>query len=164
MEYAVVLSAARRQWQQRFRVPNLSEIKTKILQYSLKIYTFILNTFQNLKARKKIQFSKENSLLFFETKFTSINFAALYSRCKPPGSRRSLGSTMNNNSDGFQTCLVLSGRLNSSDFHSFFSTLRHSLKPAPEPNTRPLLRGGTGKPEVLAIRHIIKQVPLGGTF
>ncbi len=162
MEDAVVLSATRHRWQQRFRDPKLS--KLKILHHFLKINTFVLNTFQKLKALKRIQINKRNSLLFLEPHITSINFAALYSRCKPPGSRRSFFSTMNNNSVGFKTCMVQSSRLKSPDFPSFFSTIRPSSKPAPEPDTLPLSIGGTGKPDILAIRHLLGKVPFGGTL
>ena len=121
MVYAAVLSAAQCNWQTRFRDLKLS--KLKILQYILNINTFVLNTSQKLRALKNILINQQISLLFLELHIHWINFGALYSRCKPPGSRRSLFSRIHINSVGFKNCMFQDSRLIITDSPSFYSTI-----------------------------------------
>jgi hypothetical protein len=128
MEDAVVFSAAPHHWQSRFRNPVLS--RQKILHHFLKITTFVLNTSQKLKALRKIQLSKQNSLHFLERHVTSLNFGAFYSRCKPPGTKGSFSSGIKIILVRFRTCQVQGRRLTSSASPAFFSTIRQFLEPS----------------------------------
>jgi len=101
MEFAVVLLGTQGSWQQRFR--DLKLIKSNILQYILKTDSFIPNTPPKLKALKNTLIKQQNFFLFITLYNHYKYFAALYFRCKPPVSRRSLFSRIHINSVALRT-------------------------------------------------------------
>jgi hypothetical protein len=84
---AVVGPAATYCWQQEMQ--GLQTIKKVILQYFLKFNTNVLNALKKVKTLTKIRLIILNHFSRRQPKQVSLDIAALYSRCKPPGRRRS---------------------------------------------------------------------------
>jgi hypothetical protein len=127
MEYAVALSAAQGNWQQRFR--DLKFLKSNILHYILNVNTIVSNIPQKPKALKKILIKQQNSLLFLTPYTHCKNFAALFFRCRPPGSRRSLFPRIHINPVDFEDCVFQDSGPMLSDFPSFYLTIPHLHNP-----------------------------------